>query len=243
MRTNGESIYGTTKSPFRRLPFDGRCTMKGNTLYLHVFTWPADGIVLTGLKTAVTAAKFLDGGAAAPVEATKDEAGTPVLRIKAPAQPDPAATVVALTLAGPPEVEAAPAIRPDAQGKLALKAIDAEIHGNTAQYESGDGKDNIGYWIKKDDYVSWDVIVPAAKEYSVEVTYACENNSAGSEYVVAVGESKTTGKVAPTGAWNKFTTEPLGKLSLPAGRSTLTVKATSMPRGAVMNLQLIRLSP
>src|SRR5579872_3178797 len=30
MRVNGASIYGTTRSPFKKLPFDGRCTQKGN---------------------------------------------------------------------------------------------------------------------------------------------------------------------------------------------------------------------
>ncbi len=60
MKENGESIYGTTASPFQSLPW-GRCTQKridgqrpdslsGWRLYLHVFEWPADGkLVLPGL--------------------------------------------------------------------------------------------------------------------------------------------------------------------------------------------------
>ncbi|HWD18374.1 MAG TPA: alpha-L-fucosidase [Verrucomicrobiae bacterium] len=43
MKTNGVAIYGTTASPFPRELSWGRCTKKGNTLYLHVFNWPADG--------------------------------------------------------------------------------------------------------------------------------------------------------------------------------------------------------
>jgi alpha-L-fucosidase len=42
MGVNSESIYGTTASPIGR-PDWGRCTAKGNKLYLHVFNWPADG--------------------------------------------------------------------------------------------------------------------------------------------------------------------------------------------------------
>jgi alpha-L-fucosidase len=41
MAVNSESIYGTTASPIGR-PDWGRCTAKGNKLYLHVFRWPAD---------------------------------------------------------------------------------------------------------------------------------------------------------------------------------------------------------
>jgi alpha-L-fucosidase len=43
MKANGESIYGTSASPFSSgLPF-GRATTKGNKVYLQVFDWPADG--------------------------------------------------------------------------------------------------------------------------------------------------------------------------------------------------------
>ena len=42
MAVNSESIYGTTASPIGR-PEWGRCTAKGNKLYLHVFNWPASG--------------------------------------------------------------------------------------------------------------------------------------------------------------------------------------------------------
>jgi len=41
MAVNSESIHGTTASPFGRADW-GRCTAKGNKLYLHVFKWPAD---------------------------------------------------------------------------------------------------------------------------------------------------------------------------------------------------------
>ena len=43
MKVNGESIYGTTASPFvEQLPF-GRATSKPGRVYLQVFNWPADG--------------------------------------------------------------------------------------------------------------------------------------------------------------------------------------------------------
>lgn len=51
MRTNGESIYGTSASPLPERPAWGRVTKKGSTLYLHVFDWPQDGkLVVNGLK-------------------------------------------------------------------------------------------------------------------------------------------------------------------------------------------------
>lgn len=66
MRVNGDSIYGTTASPFEKLAW-GRATKKltrgGATLYLHVFDWPADGrLLVPGLKNEVESATLLAGG-------------------------------------------------------------------------------------------------------------------------------------------------------------------------------------
>jgi len=238
MKVNGESIYGSTKNPFKKLPFDGRCTVKGDTLYIHVFKWPAEGVQVPGLKTEVKSASFLDGEASASISVAKDENGVPVLTIKPPAKADPIATVVVLKLAGAPDVENVSAIQTEKEGKFSLKAIDAEVEGQTAHYENNDGKDNIGFWIDKNDYVFWPITVKAEGDYSVEVTYACEDGSAGSEFTVGISEAaNVSGKIDGTGAWNKFKAVSLGKIHLPAGKQTLAVKATSMPRGAMMNLK------
>jgi alpha-L-fucosidase len=99
MKVNHDAIYQTTASPFKTLAFDGRCTVKGNKLYVHVFKWPADGLNLTGLKTTVRSARALEGNQ--PLE-VKAEAGT--LTIQKPSRLDDLATVLELTLAGSPEV-------------------------------------------------------------------------------------------------------------------------------------------
>jgi alpha-L-fucosidase len=44
MKVNGESIYGTSASPYSK-PEWGRYTRKGNTLYCHVYKRPDDGIL------------------------------------------------------------------------------------------------------------------------------------------------------------------------------------------------------
>jgi len=58
MKTNGEAIYGTTASPFSYLPW-GRCTQKGNKLYLHVFEWPKDGKISLPLLNKISRAYSL----------------------------------------------------------------------------------------------------------------------------------------------------------------------------------------
>lgn len=43
MKVNGDSIHGTTASPFAKQLEFGRATSKDGRVYLHVFDWPADG--------------------------------------------------------------------------------------------------------------------------------------------------------------------------------------------------------
>ncbi|MEO7716086.1 MAG: alpha-L-fucosidase [Capsulimonas sp.] len=97
LKRNGDSIYATTPDPFKRLPFEGRATVKGNTVYLNVFTWPENGLRLAGLLTDVKGAKALATGQKLSV--MKDADGT--LMISKPSVIDPVSTVVALQLAGP----------------------------------------------------------------------------------------------------------------------------------------------
>ncbi len=58
MAVNRESIYGTTASPIGK-PEWGRCTAKGNKLYLHVFNWPADGKLLVPLAATKAGKAYL----------------------------------------------------------------------------------------------------------------------------------------------------------------------------------------
>lgn len=101
MDVNGAAIYGTTSSPFAKLSFDGRCTHKGNLLYLHVFRWPSEGLRLEGLATSVLSARTL--GSNEKLRATR--AGGNTLYISQPNTLDPVATVVELRLTGAPVVK------------------------------------------------------------------------------------------------------------------------------------------
>jgi alpha-L-fucosidase len=94
MKTNGESIYGTSASPLKMQPDWGRITKKGNTLYLHVFDWPKDGKLVVPLAGSV--ARLLADKSELKLTADKP-AGTVTIEVPAQA-PDPIDTVVVLTL-------------------------------------------------------------------------------------------------------------------------------------------------
>lgn len=247
MKANSASIYGTTKSPFKKLPFDGRCTVKGSKLYLQVFHWPAKGLRLPGLLTTVKSARTLNGRQRLRVtlQPPSQDNAPQVVAISEPKKLDPYATVVELTLSGPPEViDLSPLIRADANGVIRLKAADAEVHGNSAHYEQGDGRENIGSWTNAKDFLTWGCDIAKAGRYRVDVDYACQPGAEDSQFSVGVDNgSKVTGAVKATGSWTTFRTEQLGQLDLPSGKQTIAVHALSMPKAAVMNLRQVCLTP
>lgn len=105
MKTNSESIYGTTASPFGVLSF-GRCTQKERTLYFHVFDAPADGkLRLPMLGSKVAKASLLGQSA---LKFTEGENGIIIDLGNAPLDTD--APVVKLELAEDVKVFDAPTI-------------------------------------------------------------------------------------------------------------------------------------
>jgi alpha-L-fucosidase len=91
MKANSEAIYGTSASPFSKLPFDGRCTAKDNKLFLHVFAWPENGLKLDDLHRAFRSARVLEGDR--PLRISRDAGG---ITIERPPALDASATVIEL---------------------------------------------------------------------------------------------------------------------------------------------------
>ena len=107
MKVNGESIYGTSASPFKKLAW-GRCTQKTlgdkTRLYLHVFDWPTDGkLVVPGLENKVSKASLLADSAQASLPIAQQNGVTITLPTTAPCTID---AVVALDIEGQPRVQA-----------------------------------------------------------------------------------------------------------------------------------------
>jgi len=245
MGLNGASIYGTMHSPYRHLPFDGRSTVKGNTLYLNVFVWPTNGLTLSDLQTRVRSAKVLAMGETLTVTKAADG----MLTISKPASLDPVSTTIALTLAGPPVVtELDPAIAASLDGRFALKAEDATVIGEGPMVEGNGETADIGYWSDAQATASWRVAVPAASSgrYRETLDYSCDPNSGGSTFALLVdgAPSGVSGTVAKTLAWTDYKVMTLdGTLTLTAGVHTLLLKTLTMPNGDVMNLRRITLTP
>jgi alpha-L-fucosidase len=61
MRRNGDTIYGSDLCQPRRSNY-ASFTRKGNSLYMHIHSWPGDYVVVAGLEAQVKSARFFASG-------------------------------------------------------------------------------------------------------------------------------------------------------------------------------------
>ncbi len=104
MKKNGEAIYGTQASPFPWLPW-GRATRKPGKVYLHVYDWPADGVLKVPMDNKVKKAWLL----AEPEKKVKAATRDGHVEVSLPAEaPDTVISVVVLEIEGEPNVKPIP---------------------------------------------------------------------------------------------------------------------------------------
>jgi alpha-L-fucosidase len=239
MAVNGEAIYGTSASPFKKLPW-GRCTKKatadGASLFLHVFDWPEDGkLLVPGLRNAIGAARLL----ADPSRALGIQAGPEGATVSVPeAAPDAISSTIALEVKGPLEIEQVVlAQRPD--GSVELPAIEATLHGSL-RYESGPQRDNIGFWLDAADWVEWQFKVTKPGKFAVTATVAAPEKTS---FETVLGSQTLRCEAPVTGDYGAFKTVAAGTLEIgAAGKATLSVKAVAAG-WKPMNLKGIGLKP
>jgi len=219
MKVNGEAIYATAASPFKKLPFNGRCTRKPGKLYLHVFDWPADGKIIVPMTNTITRAYLLTAPAKLlPVTGTKSGQA-----IALPAAaPDKIASVVVAEIAGEPDV-IVPPVQPIVQaadGSLKLPATEAILHGDL-KLEARHKSQNIGYWVNPADWIEWPIEITRPGKFTVAGEMAAV---ASGSFEIHIGDQKLTAKSPKTGDYGKFQKAELGQIKLPAGKASLVIK-------------------
>jgi alpha-L-fucosidase len=237
MRVNGDSIYATSASPFRKYSFDGRATVKGNRLYIHVFSWKDGRAKIVGLQSKVLHATWLATGK--PAQISDDGAGT--LTIAAPENPDPIATVVALDLDGEPVVDnTVLAIKPQSSSGITLTAENAGLSGSKFKFDKD--ANAVVNWTRAKDTLDWDFVSPGAGNYGVAITYACAPENAGSAFAVKVGDEKANAKVESTGDEKTFKTVSIGTIHLGSGLQTISIVPGKMSKTSVMEFRSMELT-
>jgi hypothetical protein len=134
-------------------------------------------------------------------------------------------------------------LRPTDKRVLILPAGSSMPHGKRLQLERKGLYHCVGFWTEGEDYLSWEVDLPQACMYSVDMFTACSPGAAGTPVSFGLGEQQVHFEVQPTKSFTDFRWANYGQLQLPAGRSTVTLQALKMPGYAVMDLDRIVLSP
>jgi alpha-L-fucosidase len=207
-RLNGEAIYGTSASPFAKLPW-GRCTQKSGALYLHVFDWPKDSrLVVFGLKSSVRSARLIAGGETLRFESTGNDK---VIHLPAIA-PDPVASVIRVELAGPLEVDnRLPSHAAD--GTISLPLWMADIHnpgyGSEARLGEHAGAPAIVDWTDHGTYLAWSFEIAKPGSYEIVATLAFAKP--GAKLELQIGKESVTSTLQ-----SDAQSVNLGRLSIPA---------------------------
>jgi alpha-L-fucosidase len=267
---NGEAIYQTRpwlvhgegpvrakgghfKEDFAYTAKDIRFTANksGDVLYAFVMGWPADGKVtirslsnFPGVTGKVGTVELL--GSPGPLKWSQEPDGLVVTL------PDrkPCDYAVALRIGGEslrgfkPEL-AAPvitAVEPDGSGVITLRADEAELHGTQINVEEKDGRPNIGFWDKADEWASWKARINTPGKYTLSSSTAALASDASA--VVEVAGQTAELRPPATGAWEKFVESQGGTIEITgAGEQLIKVRARDAGSWRAINLRWIKLTP
>jgi len=197
LKMNGESVYGTSASPFFKLDW-GRCTQKKEngktTLYLHVFNWPKDQVLkVPGLKARIQDVYLLTN----PNQkfAWKFENGDMLIYIPNVIF-DPINTVIVVKTKDDPEITSnMPAIK---EGKVMLPVNFADIHnpgyGSHARLEMEKEKGKITHWTDPRTRVEWMFNCSEKGNFAI---YAWINAIEKSKLKITIGDKSTEAIIQP----------------------------------------------
>lgn len=106
--------------------------------------------------------------------------------------------------------------------------------------EMVNGQENIGFWKRGTDTVSWSVNLPAAGTWSVSAEIASPEGDSEGTIAVTLGTARCAGSLQQTGGWQHYVIMPLGKLVVTkSGTQTLTIGAADPTAWIAINLRSV----
>jgi hypothetical protein len=138
-----------------------------------------------------------------------------------------------------------PIAKADHEGSISLMPEQATVYGRKLMWEPQPKKLCLGYWVHVEDFATWEVEVPAAGNYRVEIFQGCAPEQGGSSVTLSGnGAKEVTFEVQETGGFQDFVAREVGTISFAgAGQFRMKLKADKIADKAVMDLQKIVLYP
>ena len=238
MKINGESIYGTERTD---LPIQqwGVVTVKGNTLYAHVFDWPKDGkLIIGGLRSDIKSARLLANGKTVKFKRLNDDDCQ--LNLTG-ACPDTVNTVVVIDLKN--KVPAGKVRLLDTHHTNILYTFDSQLIGRGLGF--GDGKVNRNYvkgWKNNTQSMKWTFRQSAPSEYTVYVDYNTAAKDDRGTIEVDIDGQRLKADYEPFLERRGTTSVCLGKIKIAAGNHTCELKGIEHTGKQYMNPIAVRLA-
>ncbi len=130
-----------------------------------------------------------------------------------------------------------------ADGTVTMHSRTAEVHGITLRFEPLPHKNTLGFWVRPEDWASYEFTLTKPGRYHVEALVGCGTNGGSLVHFEVAGQVLSL-TVPGTGGFQKFVPQDLGVVTLDKpGRYTLSVKPQKKEGVAVMDLQQVTLRP
>jgi alpha-L-fucosidase len=247
-----DAIHGTDATPFGPIPW-GECTARGNTLFLHVFQWPADGkLVLPGLRSKVKRAT-LEG------EAIKTAREENLLVISVPKlRPDTLIPVVTLELAGPAEASREAYVLNGCRNELemgvaALKGCEVKAVNWMEKFGDWKHMECVAGWLGAERSATWAFKTVSPGSFYLDVEYTCPAEDDYSEWGIRCGETSLTFPLIDTGerpsrkafggALPRFRTYRVGVIDFPKPGAQQLAFGPTGAEGKHIRVSALRLTP
>jgi alpha-L-fucosidase len=223
LNKNGESIYGTSASPFWPRKFEwGVCTGKKKTIYLHLFDQKKANIEIQGIENEIESVKYLATGENLKFTKSKED-----LQISlTPVKPDVDITVIAVTLKGEAKTDKRP--HQYESSKIIIPAWSLKINGSSPKmlFDGFEKIAHIGNWTGPKDYLSCQFVANKPGKYEVSVKYCSDSIAAKSTAKILVNSDGVNFVSENTGGWKgaNYQTKRCGFISIPKiGEQSLTI--------------------
>jgi alpha-L-fucosidase len=218
----GEAVYGSAKTG---LPLQnwGVTTQKNGILYLHVFNYPKSGnLVVGGLTSDIDEAWIVQDKSKKTL--TNNRLNDKDMAIDLPrTAPDSMNTVVAVKLKNKKAPYAVRLLEADSEN--IFYAFDAAQTGDGFKY--GDGKPNRNYvagWKNASQQLSWKFRTNSAAEFAVYIDYNTASDTETGTVALQTGGKTFTVNYSPFLEKNGYNTLLAGKIQLPEGEYSCTLK-------------------
>jgi len=248
LKTHGEAIYGTERTPFLVPPFNGRCTVaeRGGKqiLYCHLHEWPAGGIIsLDGLSTRCLSAVLLGEET---LELEVSNVSWPAIRLPAtPPDPDNPLPVIAATLEGKPSIDPIPYPLQGVDRTVTLAASQAILvpapgNKNPLRLEGR----HIGFWSTTADSLWFPMMMHHPAKFRV-VLEAAVARPCGGEIEIRVVDQILRVKIEHTAEnWSDFRDIEAGIITIrQSGLLAMHIRPVRIEGYGLMNLRSVRLLP